>query len=167
MDVTVNIEQDIDVVAVYAAIVATAVLIWEVYKWFRSGAQLRSFIQPNMECVGGRLEDDNTYLVLNVKNVGTAPTTITNVTLHTFDNAWKRIRNIPTKSLVVLDASPMQLPHTLEVGKYALGMIKQTEELEQMSRTALLYCNVHHTFSEKPIVLRIQPITHIPDRGQS
>ena len=68
-----------DPVAIYAAIVATAILIWDVAKWLRSGPRIKLRALPNMKMFNDPdpRRKGKTYVIVNVTNSGSSPTTIT------------------------------------------------------------------------------------------
>ncbi len=50
---TINIElKGIEIVAWWGAIVATVVLVWDIYKWKTSGPKIRFVVCPGMIVVG-------------------------------------------------------------------------------------------------------------------
>ena len=49
MEITLQLIDKVDPIAIYAAIVATTLLIWDIVKWRRSGPRLRLRVMPNME----------------------------------------------------------------------------------------------------------------------
>ena len=80
MEITLNIVGEIDPVAIYAALVATTILIWDVVKWLRSGSRLKVRASPNMIFFNDPdpRRHGKTYIYVTVINVGFSPTTITN-----------------------------------------------------------------------------------------
>lgn len=79
-----------DVVAWWGAVVATAVLIWDIVKWLRSGARLRCTVKPN-----SHYQDSESVLIestphsargvikesihIELVNLGELPTTIMSI----------------------------------------------------------------------------------------
>lgn len=78
MEITLHLFDKIDPVAIYAAIVATTVLVWDVIKWLRDGPRLHGSAGANMSIYDGSRRDDDLYFTLDVSNTGSKPTTITN-----------------------------------------------------------------------------------------
>jgi len=79
-----------DIAAWYAAVVATAVFLWDIVKWIRNGPRLRinaisDVVYPDGHVIEKRQIDDceektlATYCHLEVLNVGGQPTTIMNI----------------------------------------------------------------------------------------
>lgn len=67
-----------DIIAFYAAVVSTAVALFEFWKWKRSGARFRLNVMVPAKIYGGG-EDNNEYLHLTVTNIGDAATTVTHM----------------------------------------------------------------------------------------
>jgi hypothetical protein len=74
MDGSFTIARDLNLVTIYAAVVSTAVLLWQVFTYLREGARLRVRAGSNMKTFGPGGASSETYLSLNVVNVGTADT---------------------------------------------------------------------------------------------
>lgn len=79
-----------DFVAWWGAVIATAVLVWDCIKWFRSGARLRCMVRPNAfyqdsEVVPLENSPDGARAVMKdsihieLTNVGALPTTIMSI----------------------------------------------------------------------------------------
>lgn len=145
-------------VAVYAAIVATAVAVWDVVKWKMQGPQLEVEVQSGMRLYGRPTPDEREFVVMRVTNRGDRPTTITNMGYlqyrDDFVARWNRNGNafaaiVPQPS----DAQP--LPFVLAPGVQWVGMGVQDAELSQMARTGCLMCAVYHSHTNKPIRRRV------------
>jgi hypothetical protein len=121
-----------DIVAAYAAVVATIVLVWDVIKWLRSGARLKGHASINMKRFfpDGRIDERENLIVLAVRNVGDAPTAITNVGL-VGRSRWGKHR---WGAVVPQPSFSGPLPFTLEVGQQWLGIVQQDAELESKTR---------------------------------
>lgn len=70
-----NITISGDVVAWYGAIVATASAVFVAYAILRDRVKVKVSARPNMRLitVGGPQDDDETYIVIEVSNVGRRP----------------------------------------------------------------------------------------------
>lgn len=147
--------------AVYAAIVATFVLVWDIVKWAMQGPNLRVEVQSGMRLYGGGVPNDRTYVVLRVTNRGDRPTTITNMGYLLYRDDWvaKVNRNGTMFKAIVPDPSPNQpLPYTLAPGAQWVGVGWQDDEITRMARGGCLMCSVHHSHANKPV--RRQIIVH-------
>ena len=65
-----------DIVAWWGAIVATSVLIWDIYKWRTSGPRIKFIVQPNSLVVGDPARKGKRFISVKATNVGDRPTTI-------------------------------------------------------------------------------------------
>lgn len=149
----------IDPVALYAAVVATAVFVWDIVKWRQSGVHLKGYANSNMKTLHMGDLDDLTYISIRVNNEGDRPTTITGIYLKSYGSAWKKFRKNSSFQAVVNsyleDRYP--IPYRFEVGAPYTALILQTPELEKMSREMRLYAEV--AFGAKgSLMLRIPPI---------
>jgi hypothetical protein len=156
---TLTFAEKVDPVAAYAAIVSTGVLIWQIFVWLRTGPQVKVTASSNMKTFGGLSEDGKTYVIVNVRNVGTQQTTITHVVMFAYNNRWRFFRKKPSNTFIVnhrVVAYP--IPYVLEIGHTFMSMIVQDEALEKMSREKLLYAGIIHSFSERTLFVRIPPI---------
>jgi hypothetical protein len=155
--VTVTFASKFDPVAVYAAIVSTVVLFWQIFVWFRAGPRLKLSASPNMLMSPS---DGKTYIVANVRNIGTQQTTITHVLIYAYPNWWARFRENPSLTAIVPHTLPAaySIPFVIDVGHTFLTMIVQVQELEKRSRDELLFIGIIHSFRDKPLLARVHPI---------
>jgi hypothetical protein len=67
-----------DIAAWWGAAIATALLIWDLYKWRRSGPHLEISVSPNMSTFGSaQMYGEGPFVVLEVRNNGNRKTTLT------------------------------------------------------------------------------------------
>jgi hypothetical protein len=155
MDINISLK-DMDLVAWWGAIVATGVLIWDVYKWRTSGARLRLRANPNMIKVGGSVEDKKQYVAVWAANTGDRPTTVTNLCFQYYRNTWNYFRNKPRRSMVVTSPSEAQpIPFRLGPGEEWLGMAIQDRALTFMAKKGVLVAEVYHAQASKAARKRI------------
>lgn len=129
-------------IAAYAAVVATFVLGWDVYKWLSSGAKIDLSASTGMQIFGGLVPDDKTYISVTAWNIGDQPTTITNLGGLYFESWWHAFitRRKPTKAFIVTEPSQAQLiPYRFEVGDQWIGMAIQTDDIVQMAMNGYLF----------------------------
>jgi len=156
--VTLTFADKIDPVAIYAATISTIVLLWQIFVWFRTGPRLKISVSSNMKTFGA-LEDGNTYIVANVVNTGTQPTTIPHVVGYAYRNRLIYILGKPSNTFWVKHSvATYPIPYPLEVGKTFMSMMIQEETIEQLSRDRLLYFGVVHAFGKTPVIARVRPI---------
>lgn len=132
MELSFKIVSQIELVALYAAVVATAVLVWDVIKWRRAGARLKGTVTANMVTFGMGQMDDQAYVVIDVDNIGDRPTTISGVYLKGYANRWNELREKPEKQYVINSAlqANYSIPYRFDVGANFKASVLQTPGLE-------------------------------------
>ena len=76
-------------VAVYAAVISTFVLGWDVYKWLDAGPKVQMTATGGMRIVGNGHIDPNSYVGVTANNLGDRATTITNLGFLFYDS-WAK-----------------------------------------------------------------------------
>jgi hypothetical protein len=153
-----------DPVAIYAAVVATIVLLWDIYKWWHSERlKLDGFVSPDMTTFGSATTPDTegkTFSTIRVQNRGSVPCVIQLVMLVAYKNLFPQLRGKPSLKAVVDHSSIFgpRLPCRLEKGQEFSSAVIQDEEFEKMSREQRLFMGVTHTMSSKPFLVRVKPI---------
>ena len=149
-----------NIAAWWGAVIATFVIIWDIYKWKHSGSIINVTASPNMQTVGNfpTHESDKDYISITVTNTGNIKTTIT--LLVVFYYKYKPILSkiLKKKARKFFAPTPSfspPLPHILEPGERWLGGIEQTNELEKLSRNGFLYCGIYHSNSKNPVTQRV------------
>jgi hypothetical protein len=102
------------------------------------------------------------YLKITVQNVGTAPTTLTNVEFFEEISRWKRILSKFRPKIrageihaILNDYRGPQIPHKLEVGGEWNALMEQNKKFGDWLKTDRLHCAIHHSFSKKPVPTKI------------
>jgi hypothetical protein len=141
----------IDPVAIYAATVSTCVLIWQIFVWLRTGPKLKVSASANMKTFGGFQQDDNAYVLIKVRNVGTQQTTITHVVGFSYRSRWAHLRRKPSGTFVVNHSvAAYPIPYVLGAGQTFMSMIVQDQSVEKQSRETLLFVGVIHSHYPLP-----------------
>ena len=123
-------------------------------KWKQTGYKLRLSVTSGMQLVGEHSEQ--IYVVVEVVNIGDKKTELTHVVGLLHKSHLQRYRGKNERSFLVPKPSLSGgFPCFLEPGQRWMGGINQTEELEIMSRSGLLYCGVFHSGSKKPLTARL------------
>jgi hypothetical protein len=152
-----------DLVPIYAAVLSTVVFSWQVFTWWATGPRLRGKTAANVQIIAGGKRDDIVYVTLNVANVGTQPTTVTNVLVYCYKNRWARLRDRRMRQGLVTSGAPAHpVPSVLEVGKTFLALVQQTPDFEEWTRTMLTYIVIVHSFSRRNLLIRVPPIARTP-----
>jgi len=150
-------------IAIYAAVVATIVLVWDIYKWWRSERlRLSGRVSPNMMMVSAVNpgESEKQYIILNVENRGAISCTVTNVVLAHYKTSIEWIRRKPSTNAVINHISEYgySLPYKLEPhGGEFRSMVLQTDELVDWANDGSLYIGICHTMSSKTFLCRVKP----------
>lgn len=154
-----SVDDKVNLVAIYAAVLSTISILWQIWVWFRTGPRLRVTANTNMLVMGGYNKNDQKYVVINVVNRGSAKTTITHVVMFTYKSVIYKMLNRPDKSFVVKhDVLACQIPYVIDAGCTFMSMTTQNDDMESLSRTSKLYMGVFHSFRARPVLTRIRPI---------
>lgn len=151
-------QNPINWVAIYAAGLSTFVFFWQLILWRWSGARLSGRANANMEVHGGAFPDNNTYVVMNIQNVGRTDTTITTVALLAYSPFWRRLKSPESNYYVVHNQDTYPLPYVLRPGQTFTSMVIQDEKIERLSNNNRLYAAIYHAMSSRPLRLYIPPI---------
>ncbi len=139
------------IVAWWGAIIATLVLIWDIYKWKRTGPILRVRVKSNMKTTGIPMYENDTLVVIEAVNMGDRPTTITLVGTVYYKSFFDRLQKKPHQHFV--HPNPIltqQLPYVLEPGKIWSGAIKQDISLEEKVKKGYLVCQLYDAYHKNP-----------------
>jgi len=148
-------------VAIYGAVVATAVLIWDVIKWARGGPRLAVRVTAGMAQVqrgffqtGG---PHKAVVLFNVYNEGDAATTITTATYMVYRNRWDAFwRRGAERAFAIVTIDP-ELPRKLEPGEQWLGTTEESDELTGLIRDRVVYAEVYQAGRAAPHRVRLRP----------
>jgi hypothetical protein len=138
------------VLAVYGAVLSTL-------NFLRAGPQLRFKIHPGMILVPS--DDKRMFVQTEVTNYGDRPTTLTNITVHYFENSrpWVRLRNRATKAAVLNNPNPAQpFPFELKPGGVWRGLTPQEPELMDWGTKGALYFYLYHSHRTRPVRKRVR-----------
>ena len=128
------------IAAWWGAIIASIVLLWDVYKWNTQGPKLVMRLSPNMLVVGDSLREGETWVSITVSNIGDRPTTIKGVGMEYYSGWLNRFRNSAEKAAVFPNPNDgFPLPRVLNPGDEWIGLIPQKRidreiNLEEMAQ---------------------------------
>lgn len=149
----------VDIIATYAAVVATGALALEIRRWFESGPRLRLSLMADAAIWNGHISNDR-YFVLNVTNIGNLPTTITHMVLLDYENIFGYLTKRPKWQALVNEPQPQtghgRIPHVIEPGKIWMGMAKFNNDVDLSKRRAKGYLFVGIIASHKSEVIKIR-----------
>jgi len=66
-------------IAIYAAILSSALFAWEIYKHFTRGAKINLVVSKNMVLIPDPIQDGKLWIKVTATNVGDQPTTLTSL----------------------------------------------------------------------------------------
>jgi hypothetical protein len=148
-----------DVAAWLGAAGTVSGVLWEVFKWRTAGPKLDVHIATGM--VKMPLPGTATkYVVARVSNNGTALTTITNMSFAVYNSRRDRWRLRSSDGIAFIVASPSStqpLPFKLEAGAEWAGMAIQDKRVEELMATGDLWCEIHHSWSKRPVQTKVKP----------
>jgi hypothetical protein len=100
---------------------------------------------------------DPRILKITVQNVGTGPTTITNVVFEIYPSRWARFRRRPSDPSAVLNTyQGPQLPHKLDIGGQFVAVMEEDQEFNKwLLSSGNVWCAVVHTVAKKPVLAKI------------
>jgi len=129
-----------DILAIWGALVATIVLLWDIYKWKTSGARVIFHAKPNMKISEniGDCPKDKTYVHMEAVNNGDQPTTVTKTTCFYYKSWIDRLLRKPTSQYYIKPGGD-PLPYVLEPGKIWNGLANQDGFDELLGNGVLLF----------------------------
>lgn len=123
-----------ELIAVYAAVVATIVLLWDIYKHILSGPRIRLEVTANMRIYGDpRVSEDDLFIDATATNVGNLPTTIRVLGFRHYKSWRQRIVGRSDCQAAIVRTVLQPLPHILEPGKVWTDLIQQSPKVERLA----------------------------------
>jgi len=151
-------QQIYDWVAIYAAVVSTVVLIWDIVKWRRERPQLIARIEANMVY----LNSPGRHLLVELTNRGGKPFTVKQVRFRHYASRfdyWRKTKNYEAGVMVEV-TSGEEPPFRLDVGGMQTFTYAQDDEFSVKVRTGCMVALIDHSMSSEPVFVRIRrPIT--------
>ena len=142
-----------EMAAWWGAIVASIILIWDVYKWKTDGPKLNVFLSPNMKTFGDPSRDAITWVAVTVTNVGSRPTTLKSTGMWYYKNRIDYWRHKVLFAAIFPNPNDrFPLPTVLKPGEEWVGLIPQErlyENIEDKSGCMTIWLS--HSHSNKPI----------------
>ena len=146
-----------DVAAWWGAVVATAIFIWDVIKWIKSGPRIVFTASANMLIIGDPIREGKTYVSVKATNIGTQATTLSNLGMLFYKSKWNRLNSKQDKAMIITNPGiPHPIPHILEPGRVWDGLILQNEEVENMAKDGILEAALYCSHARKPLRARIK-----------
>ncbi|MGE0153028.1 MAG: hypothetical protein AB7R90_10440 [Reyranellaceae bacterium] len=149
-----------EVIAAYAAIVATGALFLEIRRWIESGPRLRLRVMEKAQMFGVGLQDPNTYISATVTNIGALPTTLRIMAFEFYKTPWKWLLRKSTGGALVKLPGAMtgqELPYLLTAGTQWTGQAKRDEGVEKLlSENWAAYLCVYSSHTNRPVRYRMK-----------
>lgn len=149
-----------DWVALYAAIVATLVFVWDIVKFVRSGPKVKVKMAPNSVLIGNGNFSEEKYIRFQIDNIGDRDTTIQSVTGVVYNNWFKKLIGSPKKDghffvPGFLHTGDKDIPQIIKVGETWSGCVLQEGKLVELTQQNIVMINIHGNFSSKPILKKL------------
>jgi len=142
-----------EVAAWWGAVVASIVLIWDIYKWKTDGPKLNMLVTPNMKCMGDPSRENITWVFATITNVGSRPTTIKSIGMWYYKNKFNYFRNkVEFAAIFPNPNDQFRLPYVLKPGEEWVGLVPQDrlyEDIEDKSGCMTIWLS--HSHSSKAI----------------
>ncbi len=142
------------------------VFLWDIYKWRKAGARLTLTAKANMTIPGnvppGFRPDvgdpsRTQWIVVRAVNNGDRPTTLEKLALVHYKSRLHRLRRARGASFLVMRTGlDKELPFVVEPGKTWQGLVHQSDDMERLSLSGYLYCELHHSAPRSPAVTRVR-----------
>jgi hypothetical protein len=140
------------VIAIWGAVLSTALGVWDFYKWKSSGPKLR--ITATGPMISSDKSDRSKYLSVRVTNVGTAATTLTGITYRYFKTkpkTWKKAKADELGILNLLHKRTSAVPHKLEPGDEWTHIFILTASVEEKARNGYFYLEAVDSVTENAL----------------
>ncbi len=146
-----------EIAAWWGAGIATLVLLWDIYKWRSSGPDTRMTIRPNMHLFGDPELEGRDIVVVSATNIGDRATTLESMSIVSHPNRWSMLRNRPHKQFYVKNPGRTRpFPCQASVGQRWDGMLFQNDELVDLSKNEIVYCQLHIASRPRPVRKRLR-----------
>ncbi len=155
-------------VAWYAAIVATTILLWDIYKWIKSGPDLKLSASANNKVYGDSKREGKTYIFLSATNRGNIPTTLLTPCFYYYKNWWSWLSSWRPfkdwkwdKSYLIKNPGTgihqkYILPYIIQPGTIWQGLANQNAECEELLKEGLLFFVLYSSHRRKAVMARVR-----------
>ena len=145
-----------DIAAWWGAGLATLVLVWDVFKWVRTGPRIIMRALPNMTQFPSVPGTPDKNIFVEISNNGDASTTLKGLGVFHYDSFSKWVfRKASCQGVVNVPNPNFPLPRPLEPGTMWQGFLDQ-EPLMDMLKSGWLYVWCDCTHSKRFIRVRVK-----------
>lgn len=145
------------IIAGYAAIVATAVLLWDIYKWKSSGAKI--YLSVLIELHRFPTKEDR-FIRVTATNTGDRPTTISVFGFLYYENWFSFAKSflplIQGKPDKFFSHDSYNLPYVLKPGDLWTSRPIEDKKIQEMAKEGLLVFAIYASHTEKPTIKRVR-----------
>ena len=145
----------ITIVAWWGAIVATIVLLWDIYKWKASGPKLRLEVLPDRVIYNDPEREGKIFISFQAQNIGSQPTTISSLYLRSYSSTYNRLLRRSNKAAYVKPDTVYPLPYVLDPGKVWEAFIIQSQDIEEWAKNSMLYCELSHSQDKRTQIAKL------------
>jgi len=151
----------VSLLAWWGAVLSTAVLAWDIYKWRKTG-RAKLTVRANGNLQDAHSRNPQKFIAITVTNNGDKPTTVALITFRYLKSKFRRWRKQKSEQRGFFNPGnpTAPLPYKLEVGAEWKCIVNQTPEIEKMSREGYFYVEVedsstsnHKKFARSRFVL--------------
>lgn len=155
----VDIVDGTDFVAWYAAFVATAVLLWDIVKYYRSGPQISGEARAGMESYGIPDTEGKSLTTVRLTNTGDRPTTLLSWGFYYYPAGASLDDKESRQSFIVKGglAGVGELPKKLGPGDIWDGVMLENGNYDQMLDDGTLMFGFGFSHTQQEVLIKIQP----------
>lgn len=143
-----------DIAAWYGAAIATAVFLWDIAKWLRSGPKLIVRVNTGMERTSPAGHDPTPLIFVTVQNVGDQATTITHLFGQVFSGRIAKLMRRRPQQRFVLTNPQVPIPKKIEPGEQWSAWHPEKDIKALAIGNAIVEIGIHHSMAKKPVVDR-------------
>ena len=147
-----------DIAAWYAAIVATAVLIWDYVKWKNSGPQISAFARSGMRSLNIPETANMTLIYVEVTNTGDKPTTLKSWGMYWYP-VGVSLNDKRGRQAWILRSSFADMgvvPQKIEPGDVWRGVIEEDDEVQKMKDNGTFFVMLSFSHSQEEVLVRVE-----------
>ena len=146
-----------DYAAWYGAVVATALLIWDIVKWTKAGPQIKAEARAGWRTFGFEEEDGHDVTFVKATNIGDRPTTITSWGLYWQPTGVSKHDKKQWKAFIIKGGlvGSGEIPKKLEPGDVWTGISKETDEFRHMLVNGKLFIALGFSHAEKETIVEV------------
>jgi hypothetical protein len=142
----------------WGAVIATIVLLFDFYKWARSGPRIRCDPKYGWKMKVDGVDDDNEYIFFPVTNAGDRPTTITRQGALYSPDRIKRYFCKPKEQFFFKGGlhGMGKIPMIIKPGEIWDGCAAITDDMHRlMNKVGYLYLSLEFSHRQRPYLFKV------------